>query len=159
MTMPVTWSRESLAWAAGLFEGEGSIITARNQFTVRMGMTDKDVVDRMHQTIGLGTIRGPYINTSGHNKKPMYFWCVNSSPQSYAVLVAMWPWLGERRRQRAAEAIRMFHTTKVHSKNKTECDAGHPLSGDNLYEHGGRRHCRACRRDAVQRLRLRRAAS
>lgn len=30
---------------------------------------------------------------------------------------------------------------------KTECVRGHPLSGANLYERNGRRHCRACRAD------------
>jgi hypothetical protein len=28
---------------------------------------------------------------------------------------------------------------------KTHCLRGHPLSGDNLYLHRGKRHCRACR--------------
>jgi hypothetical protein len=28
----------------------------------------------------------------------------------------------------------------------THCKRGHPLSGDNLYAHKGRRHCRTCRR-------------
>ena len=38
-----------------------------------------------------------------------------------------------------------------HGKNqnsaKTHCVRGHPLSGDNLYLHGLRRHCRTCRAD------------
>jgi hypothetical protein len=29
---------------------------------------------------------------------------------------------------------------------KTHCPSGHPLSGDNLYEWRGTRHCRSCRR-------------
>jgi hypothetical protein len=33
---------------------------------------------------------------------------------------------------------------------KEACPLGHPLSGENLYEHGGRRGCRACRRFASQ---------
>ena len=38
---------------------------------------------------------------------------------------------------------------KVHAEMKkaqTHCKRGHLLSGDNLYSHKGRRHCRACRR-------------
>lgn len=31
------------------------------------------------------------------------------------------------------------------NSRKTHCKRGHPLSGDNLYERNGRRHCRACR--------------
>ena len=42
----------------------------------------------------------------------------------------------------AARKGRMFNP----GRDKTHCKRGHPLSGDNLYLHGGRRHCRACRR-------------
>lgn len=30
-------------------------------------------------------------------------------------------------------------------RSKTHCKRGHELSGDNLYQHKGRRHCKACR--------------
>lgn len=30
--------------------------------------------------------------------------------------------------------------------SKTHCDAGHPLEGDNLYEHDGHRRCKICQR-------------
>lgn len=32
------------------------------------------------------------------------------------------------------------------SARKTHCKYGHPLSGENLYTHKGKRHCRACGR-------------
>lgn len=32
---------------------------------------------------------------------------------------------------------------------KTVCNSGHPLSGDNVYRYRGDRHCRACNRDRV----------
>lgn len=34
---------------------------------------------------------------------------------------------------------------------KTHCPQGHPLSGDNLYEHAGKRQCRQCRLEQKQR--------
>jgi hypothetical protein len=38
------------------------------------------------------------------------------------------------------------------NSRKTKCIHGHPLSGDNLYvDPGGRRQCRACRREAAKR--------
>lgn len=30
---------------------------------------------------------------------------------------------------------------------KTHCPQGHPYEGENLYEYGGRRYCRACKRE------------
>lgn len=32
------------------------------------------------------------------------------------------------------------------NRTKTHCPENHPLSGENLYEAQGRRHCRACRK-------------
>jgi len=36
-------------------------------------------------------------------------------------------------------------------REKTHCIRGHPLSGDNLYIHRGRRNCLACRKEAERR--------
>lgn len=41
---------------------------------------------------------------------------------------------------------------------KTHCLKGHPYSGDNLYVHKGRRHCKTCRREE-KRLRRARASA
>ncbi len=38
-----------------------------------------------------------------------------------------------------------------HNRSKTHCPVGHPLSGANLYERNGARHCRACRRESARR--------
>jgi hypothetical protein len=38
------------------------------------------------------------------------------------------------------------------SARQTHCIHGHPFSGDNLYIHDGARHCRVCRREAMQRF-------
>lgn len=33
-------------------------------------------------------------------------------------------------------------------KRKTHCKRNHPYDEENTYRHGGRRHCRQCRKDA-----------
>lgn len=43
--------------------------------------------------------------------------------------------------------------------HKTHCPQGHPYAGDNLYVYQGRRHCVACRREAVRRFWQRQKAS
>lgn len=35
----------------------------------------------------------------------------------------------------------------IKRSKKDVCPKGHPLSGDNLYRHGNRRHCITCRRE------------
>lgn len=42
---------------------------------------------------------------------------------------------------------------------QTHCKRGHPLSGDNLYRHGGHRKCRACQRRMAQLRRIRSSSS
>lgn len=46
--------------------------------------------------------------------------------------------------------------TGINSR-KIKCDAGHELSGDNLYEKYGYRYCRACRRKAARDYKRRKA--
>lgn len=41
---------------------------------------------------------------------------------------------------------------------KERCHKGHPFDEANTFRSGGRRHCRACRRDATARYRMRLAA-
>lgn len=36
-------------------------------------------------------------------------------------------------------------------RRATHCRRGHELTGENVYEYGGRRHCRTCRREVHQR--------
>ena len=151
----VPWTREQLAWVAGVIEGDGCL-TMKNQRMfphVSVTMTDEDVIRRLQLWTGLGTVNGPYRPTTGHNKLPMWIWAVGGGAQAYALLIAIWPWLGSRRRARAEELIRAFVTRDVANRYKTACDAGHPFTEENTYMWKGRRKCRRCRREAVQRSR------
>lgn len=55
--------------------------------------------------------------------------------------------------QRIREAARTlgYFLVPIPHRDQTHCKRGHELAGDNLYEHGGRRHCRACRKRQQQR--------
>ena len=110
------WKREDLAWAAGLIEGEGCIYSSMRSTGVRGGravwhltvqMTDEDVLRRLAAVIGLGNVCGPYKNKGDGKKayKPIWSWTVSSRTHVYAVLVALWPWLGARRREKVREAL------------------------------------------------------
>ena len=47
----------------------------------------------------------------------------------------------------SAENLRRSNSPASCNARKTHCKHGHPLFGANLYEHGGRRYCRTCRRE------------
>lgn len=95
------------AWAAGLFEGEGTILSARRghrrRLELSLKMTDEDVVRRLRSIIG-GVVFGPYQyqQGDGSERKPFWVWR-NDGVDAARVLRQMWPWLGERRRARAEE--------------------------------------------------------
>lgn len=109
------WTGLNLAWAAGLFEGEGCITQAKrkdNKFEYRhltLEMSDKDIVDKFQNILGCGSIRHR-IRTDKPNSKPTWQWNLTNSVQISAILYAIYPWLGIRRRQKALEAIRFLKT-------------------------------------------------
>lgn len=100
------WTREDLAYIAGVFEGEGNIAIGKlGGVKLVIEMTDRDVVERVASLARVGTVWGPYSRPDRPRSKPTYRWHVQSRTDAYALLVAIYPWLGARRRQRAAEVV------------------------------------------------------
>ena len=95
-----------LAWAVGLFEGEGCIsildMPRRRHVKLVLGSTDEDVVRRFAAVVECGCVNGPYSPKKG---RPLWRWEAAAQLDVAAVLSAMLPLLGERRRSVAAEAI------------------------------------------------------
>lgn len=100
------WSRERLAWVAGLFEGEGCIAHTKKtgQWQLVVQTTDQDVARRLHEWTNVGTVRGPIDR--GH--KPFWIWSTGNRAHVYGLLVALHPWLCGRRRERAMECLTYF---------------------------------------------------
>ena len=94
----------NLAWAGGLFEGEGCISKA-NKHSVRLDVgihqRDLDVLRRFKRILGTGKIYGPY-------KNKMVFWIAFGREVSTAVLLDLWPFLGRRRKKKVLEFLPRF---------------------------------------------------
>ena len=110
-----TWQPALVAWAAGLFEGEGcfSITRDRNQLTAVITMTDLDVLRTFHEVVGIGyiySITSPSarLTPNGNLRKPMWRWGVGGNEGVQAVLAMFWPWLHQRRRERGVEILRLW---------------------------------------------------
>ena len=102
-----------IAWAAGLFEGEGTITprkTAANHlWQLAVTSTDEDVITRLHQALG-GKIYGPYgyVNSTNRRRehhKPYWRWSVSDRLGIEAVAAKLRPYLMERRRSRLDECL------------------------------------------------------
>jgi hypothetical protein len=95
-----------VAWAAGLFEGEGYFGgDPRNGHVyphTALSSTDLDVLERFTKIIGVGKIRGPYKTIKG--KKPIYRWQVTGAPAA-RVARMLFPFLLERRQKQISAAM------------------------------------------------------
>ena len=103
----MSWA-ENVAWAAGIFEGEGTF--TRNGRTGKkwaanacVRMTDEDVVRRFAAVMGFGSVTGPLMDHG--SPKPYWSWRVGSKEHFQATVAMFWPRLGVRRRARAKELL------------------------------------------------------
>jgi hypothetical protein len=110
------------AWVAGVFEGEGTFTyrtysgTGRNQITLRIVMTDLDVIERLHTLTGVGNLYGPYtskqLKQDGTKRKSSYHWAITTQSDVIALGNALYPWLGERRKAKFLEVKKYYEEGK-----------------------------------------------
>lgn len=99
-----------IAWAAGLFEGEGSICIFEQKHNVlplirvSIQMTDRDVVERFVQIMGCGRVTGEHRFGREHHK-PTYRWHIGNRADVERIVLMLLPYLGERRSAKAREAL------------------------------------------------------
>lgn len=99
----------NIAWAAGLFEGEGSVYPVNQKrygkeyHYVRMclKMTDEDVVDRFHAIVKVGSVT--FVPREKPHYKDAWLWQLNNREQCSDLIDKLWPYLGNRRRNRVME--------------------------------------------------------
>ncbi len=92
----------SIAWAAGLYEGEGHLTRDKRKtatYMLRLSMTDKDIIERFASVWNTGTvtpINTPHAKSKSHWKQQWLFRVCNKY-QIRRILEAMLPYLGLRR--------------------------------------------------------------
>lgn len=138
---------EEIAWAAGLFEGEGCISNAgKRSVPLTINSTDRDVLERFQEIVGCGGIYAIRRREQKAHHKEIWQWQVTARDEVTRILESFLPWLQTRRSMRALEALARLKENQGLNGDKTHCNRGHPLSGDNLYIRQGRRGCRTCKR-------------
>lgn len=106
-----------IAWAAGLFEGEGSIILERKRglreyatCRVQVHSTDLDTLERMYGICGGNLPRTPEkTSVASCNVKPIYRWTLNGLAASERFYERVGPWLSSRRH---GQFVRALETAK-----------------------------------------------
>jgi hypothetical protein len=87
---------EQLAWAAGLFEGEGWFTLSNSYPVAAIRSTDMDVILRFRDIMGHGNVRE--VN-KGPGKKKQWHWQTSGYERVGRFGELIGPWLGERRRK------------------------------------------------------------
>jgi hypothetical protein len=149
---------EQIAWAAGLFEGEGCFHMGRRAnghmaVTARLAMTDGDIVERFHNIVGVGVDYGS--RTRRRNEKPVFEWGAQSARDVAAVIEMFLPYLGVRRHAKALEVLAACGEMQPRNADRTHCPQGHPYEGENLWHEtrkdgGVARVCRECKRTKIR---------
>jgi hypothetical protein len=152
-----TASENEIAWAAGLFEGEGCIKTGHDKTGrayayVTLTTTDKDVMDYFHAVVGIGEVRPSPPRQAGY--KATYRWSGTRTAEVVILLESFLPYLGLRRSVKAMEALVICEGIKPRSK--THCPEGHKFTDENTWWEvvppAGRRQrrCRTCMRERMR---------
>jgi hypothetical protein len=146
---------EKIAWAAGLFEGEGTVScyirkrgSRRPAPRVAMGMTDPKTVEQFAEIMGFGTIS--VTRKAVVNRKAIYRWQVGSWKDAEAAFSILGPWLHARRFAQFEKLLAAKPAVLMKPGDylvaKTHCPHGHAYTPSNTYVHKTHRACRTCRR-------------
>lgn len=140
--------REQLAWAAGLFCGEGSIFRlGKNGGCIALAMTDKESVDKFAKIVGMGNVR---VRSNG-NYKTVYDWRAARFEHVQATIALLWMWLSLEKRGSAVKCLARMKAGRRSpgtgpDTSKTHCKHGHEFTGNNTYiDKTGYKVCKACR--------------
>ena len=157
-------SAEQIAWAAGLFEGEGCISVrwggsesskGHRYCRLSLRMNDGDVVKRIYDIMGVGNLYGPCMPpVSSGNRKPFWDWHVGHANDCEFVIRTFLPFFGARRSARAIEALELLARIerRAHRQPKLvvghRCKNKHLLLGSNVGRgRDGRLYCLPCSRN------------
>lgn len=105
------------AWVAGLLEGEGSFTIAKQgylasgkpkknrQLNVTCGMTDRDVIDKLHRIVGMGGVFIDQRSLRNPKFKTLYTWRLSRRAHVEEFLLAIRPHMGARRTVKINELL------------------------------------------------------
>lgn len=122
-----------IAWVAGLLEGEGSFSIAKRGVTaagrpkpnrqvhVTCGMTDRDVVERLLRTVGVGSIFLDTRSRTNPKHKDLYTWRTAKRADVEALLRTIRPYMGLRRGAKIDEILAYFESHPPIYKRPVAC--------------------------------------
>lgn len=137
-------SEVDYAWAAGFYEGEGTIHLMKSGGSVVLAVNQVTLepLERLVEIFG-GMIYGPH---SYNDNQPIYRWNVYNRQHAQQIILKMWPWLSQRRQEQAWSVFdRHQDRLDQQNENMLYCRKGLHLKSEFYSESkSGKRWCRAC---------------
>lgn len=109
------------AWAAGLFEGEGSAVAVPRRVALTVTSTDRDVLERYGAIISCGRLVSLPPRPSPW--KPCFSWEVYRSADILRIIERFLPWLCTRRAEQI-HRLRVRWTNLPDPANGETCEYG-----------------------------------
>lgn len=113
-------NREELAWAAGFFDGEGTIGVCTppskpaRHLQVRASQANRIPLDRLRRAVlDCGKVYGPYSN-GPLSTQPIFQYQAASFEHAQATIAMLWPFLCEPKRAQAEKALRAIMKGRRH---------------------------------------------
>src|SRR5262249_28157392 len=111
----------TIAWAAGLLEGEGSFGMSGRSIAIGIRMSDRDVIDR------IGAILGGYTSGPINPHRPSHYramWRAQiKRPTAPGSMMTLYPFLGERRRAQIKRSLTVWRLMRYVRTSPTTCRA------------------------------------
>lgn len=108
--------KESLMWAAGLFDGEGCITSRKKDkacLNLCLAMTDEDSVIKFHQVVGVGNVtikNSPSMKIKGW--KTAWVWNTSGFENVQFVVASLWEGLSLRRKSRYKDLLSVYNAKR-----------------------------------------------
>ena len=140
-----------LAWAAGIFDGEGCCFVGSNghppYLNVAQAGTDfpPELLTRFKTVVGYGKIYGPYKRAKAHHKK-RWNWIAKNLAETNKTIELLRPFLGRVKLAQIANSFARYRRwKKTHMYEGWEivrtCNCGRKIRGVAFYKHS-----KACQR-------------
>lgn len=109
-----------IAWAAGLFEGEGCFSTwigdkkyNSRTFEANLTSTDEDIITRFYEIVGVGVIRTNKLKTQYNGRrKQQWTWRTNKKHEIMFIGLLFKQYLGKRRTEKFQELMTLIEATE-----------------------------------------------
>lgn len=105
--------REELAWAAGFFDGEGSVIaptesrpTRRRRLMIGIAQVEPQPLERFDRATGSMLRVRRVVRPENPRAKPQWYAYTGRFENVQAIMTLIWPWLSEPKRAQFAAAMR-----------------------------------------------------